>query len=110
MQDPSKQDFTCFVHFPIFKRMQIYVLCSIAQSDSLRPYGLKPAGLSCHGIFLASLLKWVAISFSRGSPDPGIEPVSLMSPALQTDSLPLSHWGSHAKICAPTNLNKCEVI
>ena len=47
MQDPSKQDFTCFVHFPIFKHMQIYVLCSVSQSDSLRSYGLKPAGLSC---------------------------------------------------------------
>ena len=26
-------------------------------------------------------------------PDPGIEPMSPMSPALQADSLPLSHWG-----------------
>ena len=26
-------------------------------------------------------------------PNPGIEPVSLMSSALQVDSLPLSHWG-----------------
>ena len=27
-------------------------------------------------------------------PDPGIKPTSLMAPALQVDSLPLSHWGS----------------
>ena len=27
-------------------------------------------------------------------PDPGIEPLSPMTPALQVDSLPLSHWGS----------------
>ena len=27
-------------------------------------------------------------------PDPGMEPVSSVSPALQVDSLPLSHWGS----------------
>ena len=74
------------------------------------PMDWSPLGSPVHGIFLASLLKWVAISFSRGSPNPGIEPMSLMSPALQTDSLPLSHWGSHAKICAPTNLNKYEVI
>ena len=26
-------------------------------------------------------------------PDPGIEPTSLMSPALQADPLPLSYWG-----------------
>ena len=34
-------------------------------------------------------------------PDPGIEPVSPMSPALQKDSLPLSNWGSpHKPICS----------
>jgi len=33
----------------------------------------------------------VAMPSSRGSFDPGMEP---MSPALQTDSLLLSHWGS----------------
>ena len=27
-------------------------------------------------------------------PDPGVEPVSPVTPALQADSLPLSHWGS----------------
>ena len=27
-------------------------------------------------------------------PDPGIEPVSPVAPALQADSLPRSHWGS----------------
>ena len=27
-------------------------------------------------------------------PDPGIEPTSPMSPALQADSLPLIHWGN----------------
>ena len=27
-------------------------------------------------------------------PNPGIEHVSLMSPTLQADSLPRSHWGS----------------
>ena len=31
--------------------------------------------------------------------DSGIEPMSLMSPALQADSLPLSHWGSPIYIC-----------
>ena len=27
-------------------------------------------------------------------PNPGIEPLSSEAPALQVDSLPLSHWGS----------------
>ena len=30
-------------------------------------------------------------------PDPGIEPVSLVAPELQTDSLPLSHWEACTK-------------
>ena len=43
------------------------------------------AGSSVHGILQARILEWVAISFSGGLPDPGIEPGS---PALQADSLP----------------------
>ena len=42
-------------------------------------------GSSVHGILQARILEWVAISFSRDLPDPGIEP---WSPALQADSLP----------------------
>ena len=38
---------------------------------------------------------WSGLPFpSPGDlPNPGIEPASLMSSALQVDSLPLSHWG-----------------
>jgi len=43
------------------------------------PMGCNPPGFSVHGIFQARILEWVAISFSRDLPDPGIE---LMSPAL----------------------------
>ena len=42
------------------------------------------SGSSVHGIFQARVLEWVAISFSRGSPDPGIEPGS---PTMQADTL-----------------------
>ena len=35
--------------------------------------------------------QWVAISSPGDLPNPEIEPAS---PALQADSLPLSHWGS----------------
>ena len=44
-----------------------------------------------HGILQARILEWVTISSFRGSSQPGIEPTS---PALQADSLPLSHQGS----------------
>ena len=39
-------------------------------------------GSSVHGILQARILEWVAMSSSRESSDPGIKPVSLMSPAL----------------------------
>ena len=42
-------------------------------------------GSSVQGILQARILDWVAISFSRDLPDPGIEPGS---PALQADALP----------------------
>ena len=41
-----------------------------------------PPDFSVYRIFQARILEWVAISFSRGSPDPSIEPTSLMSLAL----------------------------
>ena len=48
-------------------------------------------GSLVHRIFQVRILEWVA-SLSPGDlPDPGIEPTS---PALQADSLPLSHQGN----------------
>ena len=41
-----------------------------------------PPDSSVHGIFQARILEWVAISFSRGPPDPGIRPTSPESPSL----------------------------
>ena len=56
------------------------------------PMDGSPPGSSVHGISQARMLEWVAISFSPGDlPDPGIK---FTSPALQMDSLPLSHLGS----------------
>ena len=48
-------------------------------SNSLPP---QLPGSSVHGIFQVRILEWVAISYSRGSPQLGIEPLSLKSPAL----------------------------
>ena len=41
-----------------------------------------PPGSSVHGILQARILEWVAMPPSRDLPDPGIEPESLMCPAL----------------------------
>ena len=43
-----------------------------------------------HGILQARILEWVAVPFSRGSSNPGIEP---RPPALWMDSLPLEPQG-----------------
>ena len=43
-----------------------------------------PEGSSAHGILQARILEWVAISYLKGLPNPGIKP---RSPALQADSL-----------------------
>ena len=53
------------------------------------PMYCSPPGSSVHGILQARILEWVAIPSSRGSF------ASTASPALQADSLPLSHWGAH---------------
>ena len=39
-------------------------------------------GSSVHEIFQARILEWVAIPLSGALPDPGIKPVSFVSPAL----------------------------
>ena len=62
-------------------------------------------GHSVHGILQARiLLEWVAISFSRGSSQPGTEPGS---PALQADSLPLSHQGI---LTSPPVFHACLIL
>ena len=46
-----------------------------------------PPGSSVHGIFQAKIMKKIPSSPPRDLPHPGIEPVSLTSPALTTDGL-----------------------
>ena len=53
-----------------------------------------PPGFSVYGVLQAGILEWVGMPSSRDLPDPGIEPKSPVAPALQADSLPLSHVGS----------------
>ena len=47
------------------------------------------------GLLPARMLEWVAVPPPGDLLDPGTEPRSLASPALQADSLPLSHHGLH---------------
>ena len=50
-------------------------------SDSAILWTVSPPGSSVLGILQARILEWAAMPSSRDLPDPGIEPVSLMSPA-----------------------------
>ncbi|CAN0569010.1 unnamed protein product [Rangifer tarandus platyrhynchus] len=61
-------------------------VCVLSCLTVCNPMGCSPPGSSIHGIFKARILKWVAISFSRESSQPRIEPMSPVSPALQADS------------------------
>ena len=61
-----------------FSHVQLFLtLWTIAHSMDCRPLGS-----SVHEILQASILKWVALPPPGTLPDPGIEPASLMSPAL----------------------------
>ena len=53
-----------------------------------------PLGFSAHGIILARILEWVAISFSRGSSQPRYQPAYPSWPCL-ADSLPLNPLGNN---------------
>ena len=64
------------------------------------PMDWSPPGSSVHGILQARILEWVAIPFSRGSPNPGIEP---RSPAVQADFLLFEPPGKPIFIGEETN-------
>ena len=49
------------------------------------------------------MLQWIAMPYSGGLPDPGIEPMSPVSSAREKDSLLGGHW--QAQVC-PDSLHK----
>ena len=66
-----------------YERIEKSVLCSVTSVMTLCDLmDCSPPGSSVHGILQARLLEWLAVPSSRRSPDPGIEPTSLMFPAL----------------------------
>ena len=60
------------------------------KAAQLYPTLCDPMDYIVHGILQARILEWVAFPFSRGFPNPGIEP---RSPSLQVDSLPAEPQG-----------------
>ena len=63
---------------PLIERMWEYVFSRVCLFATLLTLAHQ-APLSVHGISQARILEWVAISFPRGSSDPGIE---VQSPVL----------------------------
>ena len=57
-------------------------MCVISGVNSLRPMIHSPPGSSAHGIFQTRILSGLPFLPPGDLPDPGIEPVSLISPAL----------------------------
>ena len=91
--------------------MSMYV-CSVTQSwlTLFKPMDHSPLGSSLHGIFQARILEPVAISYSTVSFRPGIEPVSLVSPALTggflTTAAPGKPTCGHTHVCIGTSVHR----
>ena len=93
LAEPSQ--YTC--NFTLSCHPHSAVLCQVASvmPDSLQPSRLWPARLHCLGFLKQEYWSGLPCPPPGDLTDPGIEPGSPESPALQADSLPLSHWGSH---------------
>ena len=79
------QEWHLHLHCFGFLRSLFHALgCSAAQSylTLCNPTDCSPPGSSVHGILQARIPEWGAISSSRGSSRPGVEPASTASPAL----------------------------
>ena len=70
--------------------------CSVTRSCATLcdPMGCSPPCSSVHGTLQEDYWSWLTFPPPGNTPDPGMEPESPMSPALQADSLPLSRLGS----------------
>ena len=71
-------------------------------SGSVTPWTVARQALLSMGMLQARILEWVAISPPGDIPDPGIES---WSPALQADSLRLSHQGNHQRVTPPAQIS-----
>ena len=80
-------------------------VCMHAQScpTLCYPMDYSPPGSSVHGISQQEHWNQLLFPPPEDLPDPGIKPTTPVSPALQADSLPLSHQGSHILVSELSN-------
>ena len=69
--------------------MVVLVLSRVQHGD---PMDWSPPGSSVHGILQTRILEWIAVSFSRGSPNQG------PNPHCRQILYHLSHQGSHSNL------------
>ena len=69
-------------------------MCYCAQSIQLCPTDCHLWTVACQApLSTARILEWAAVPSSKGSSDPGIRSLSLVSPAFQAGSLPTEPLG-----------------
>ena len=73
-------------------------VCVLSRIPLCDPMDCPPPDFSVHGILQARILECVAIPSSWGSSPPGVQPVSLVSPALAGGFFTTSHLGSQTGI------------
>ena len=69
------------------------MLSRFSHGQLCNPMDCSPPGSSARGILRARILEWVVMPSSRKSSWPRDRSCVSAAPALQADSLPLSHWG-----------------
>ena len=90
--------FTMLCQFLLHRKVnQLRCHYSVASCPTLCDPDWSPPGSSVHGILHARELEWVTCPTPGDLPNPGIKP---RSPAVQADSLPLSHQGNRNQLYA----------
>jgi len=69
------------IHIGSLRFVILVYICTQSCPILCDPMNCSPPGFPVHGIFQARILGWVAISYSRDLPDPGIKPATPASPA-----------------------------
>ena len=82
-------------HLGMYPKWDCWIMLShFGHVQLCNPMDLSPPSSSVHEVLQTRILEWAAISFSGASFQPRDQITSPVAPALQVDSLLLSHQGS----------------
>ena len=98
----ARMEIPCALYFHHFSELpwlllaggKVVHVCSVTQlcPTLCNPRDCSPPGFSVHGIILARILEWVAISSSRWFSQLRDQTCISCDSCVEMDSLPLSHW------------------